>query len=215
MARKSDPRFEALLLASVLAAAGSTVPSTADASSRPDPEAAPVLVELFTSEGCSSCPPADALLAELAALPAVEGARVVPLGYHVTYWDRLGWRDRFSDPAWTARQEDYARALGEASVYTPQAIVDGRIALVGSRERGENAARRLRHVAVVRLREELGTVAAARGPIRLPTISLQLAADWDLEALDLVAVVQRRGPGPVVAIATRPVRERGPGTAQQ
>lgn len=87
-----------------------------------------VLVELFTSQGCSSCPPADAMLAELS-----EYERVLPLSLHVDYWDYLGWHDQFARPEWSARQEAYAHAHGERSVYTPQAIVDGSIAMVGSR----------------------------------------------------------------------------------
>lgn len=87
-----------------------------------------VLVELFTSQGCSSCPPADAMLAELS-----EYERVLPLSLHVDYWDYLGWHDQFARPEWSARQEAYARAHGKRSVYTPQAIVDGGIAIVGSR----------------------------------------------------------------------------------
>jgi len=99
-------------------------------------EPTPVLVELFTSEGCSSCPPADELLAELANAGDVAGARVIPLGFHVTYWDRLGWRDRFSDGRWTERQEDYARALRAPSVFTPQAVVGGTDSVVAN-QRGE------------------------------------------------------------------------------
>jgi hypothetical protein len=87
----------------------------------------PVVVELFTSEGCSSCPPADALLAELATRPDV-----LALSFHVDYWDRLGWRDPFSSPAATARQQDYSRIFGTGSVYTPQIVVDGHWQAVGS-----------------------------------------------------------------------------------
>lgn len=79
------------------------------------------VVELFTSQGCNSCPPADALLAELAAR-----GDVVALAYHVDYWDYLGWRDTLGSPENTMRQRDYAKALGVNSVYTPQAIVNGR-----------------------------------------------------------------------------------------
>ena len=89
--------------------------------------AALVVVELFTSQGCSSCPPADAILVELARRP-----NVLPLGFHVDYWDRLGWRDPFSSPEATARQPSYARALGLPAVYTPQVVINGRHEAVGS-----------------------------------------------------------------------------------
>jgi hypothetical protein len=87
----------------------------------------PIVVELFTSEGCSSCPPADALLAELATHPDV-----LALSFHVDYWDGLGWKDPFSSREATHRQERYKTLLDLATVYTPQIVVDGRWQAVGS-----------------------------------------------------------------------------------
>jgi hypothetical protein len=81
----------------------------------------PHLVELYSSEGCSSCPPAEAWLRTLHA-----GAEVVPLEFHVDYWDDLGWRDRFSDARYTARQQAIAARDGGSAVYTPQLVLDGR-----------------------------------------------------------------------------------------
>lgn len=87
----------------------------------------PVVVELFTSQGCSACPPADAMLRQLAGM---EG--VIALALHVDYWDYIGWEDTFAQPGFTARQEAYARASGERTVYTPQMIVGGADAVMGA-----------------------------------------------------------------------------------
>jgi hypothetical protein len=92
----------------------------------------PVLVELFTSEGCSSCPPADDLLARLDQKQVLEGIEVIPLGLHVDYWDFLGWHDPFSSSDHTRRQKHYARNIGFGRSYTPQMVADGRIQWVGS-----------------------------------------------------------------------------------
>jgi len=92
----------------------------------------PVLVELFTSEGCSSCPPADTLLTRLANEKTIGSAEIVALAFHVDYWDRLGWKDRFSSAAFTERQNRYAAAWKTDRVYTPQAVVDGRVEFVGT-----------------------------------------------------------------------------------
>ncbi len=89
--------------------------------------ARPSVIELFTSQGCSSCPPAEALLGELKLSP-----NVLALAFHVTYWDELGWADRFALPFADQRQSRYAHALNLSSVFTPQVIVDGRRSFVGS-----------------------------------------------------------------------------------
>ncbi|HEY2419585.1 MAG TPA: DUF1223 domain-containing protein [Steroidobacteraceae bacterium] len=87
----------------------------------------PTVVELYTSQGCSSCPPADALLGEL-----THERNVLALAFHVDYWDDQGWIDRFASPAATQRQQRYGQTLKLASVFTPQAIIDGQRSLVGS-----------------------------------------------------------------------------------
>ncbi len=92
----------------------------------------PVVVELFTSEGCSSCPPADAVLLDLDRKAESSGAELILLGEHVDYWNYIGWTDRFSSAQFSQRQSDYARDFHLASVYTPQMVIDGREQLVGN-----------------------------------------------------------------------------------
>lgn len=95
----------------------------------------PVVVELFTSEGCSSCPPADELLARMAQQQPIANAEVIALEEHVDYWNELGWVDPFSSGEWTARQQVYAGILGNGNAYTPQMVVDGKTEFVGSQSK--------------------------------------------------------------------------------
>lgn len=100
----------------------------------------PVLVELFTSEGCSSCPPADVNLSRIEKNQPVANAEIITLALHVDYWNSLSWKDEFSSPLYSQRQQGYLQALKLESNYTPQMIVDGRTEFVGSNEERTNKA---------------------------------------------------------------------------
>jgi hypothetical protein len=126
------PLFSAFALGLALdSGATSSQPQVAGASSATNVS---VIVELFTSEGCSSCPPAEALLATFEAQQPISHAQVIALEEHVDYWNNLGWVDPFSSSEWTERQQEYAATLGNQNPYTPQIVVNGHTELVGSRE---------------------------------------------------------------------------------
>ena len=128
------------------------------------PEPGPWPLELFTSQGCSSCPAADAVLAGL-----VGRADLLPLALHVTYWDRLGWRDSLGDPRFTERQRWYARLLRGQGLYTPQLVVAGEIDLVGTDSRLE----RLLSALAARPHPALITI-GTHGEVALPALPLSL-----------------------------------------
>jgi hypothetical protein len=149
MSQNRFPNVVLLTLLLLSAVSFELVNSGRSAASEATNEAAqrlPVLVELFTSEGCSSCPPADVLLGRLDRFQPVPAAELIVLSEHVDYWDDIGWKDPFSSHQFTLRQSDYARRFWLDGPYTPQMIVDGDAQLVGSDEKEalraiENAAK--------------------------------------------------------------------------
>lgn len=167
----------------------------------------PVVLELFTSQGCSSCPPAEALLGDYAA----RGGAVLPLAFHVTYWNGLGWRDGFSLPAATDRQAAYAARFGEGS-FTPQMVIDGRRSVVGSR-RGEVAE------AIGRAKAEVGAAVPVSLARRGGEIAVSIGAGGGSGSVTLVgfdrahttAVARGENAGRSIAQANivRAVREIG------
>jgi hypothetical protein len=180
------------------------------------------VVELFTSEGCSSCPPADAVLADLVR---AGDPRVYPLALHVDYWDELGWPDRFASPENTARQRAYAGALGGRGLYTPQAIVDGTDAFVGSDagQTREAVARALARPVAVRLSvaarragpDAVAVDCTATGPAAGATLEVAVVAR---EAVTAVRAGENAGKtlrhaNVVVGLAAAPVGGDGRATA--
>src|SRR5580698_2329765 len=115
--------------AAIAAALGFAAPTVWASAAGAADAAHPTVVELFQSQGCSSCPPANANVMALSDRPDV-----LALSFQVTYWDNLGWKDTFGSPRYTARQWDYARALRHDNVWTPQVVVNGRADVVGVRK---------------------------------------------------------------------------------
>jgi hypothetical protein len=173
--------FGSLVPAAIIARPGVPLSSPASPSNRmsggaSDPKqggATPVLVELFTSEGCSSCPPADEVMARLAKTQLVPGAEIIALGEHVDYWNRLGWTDPFSSSEFSRRQREYSSAFASDQVYTPQMIVDGETEFVGSNMAKARAAI-ARAASMPKATVEIGP-AEDRGSARRGTNSIKLA----------------------------------------
>ena len=130
-----------------------------------------VIVELFTSEGCSSCPPADALLKELSEQQKTDDVQIVALEEHVDYWNHLGWRDPYSAAEFSERQNDYSHVFGTNGVYTPQMIVDGQHEIVGSRSL---AARAAIQKAASQPKAEIALLASARATSGRPAVEVQV-----------------------------------------
>lgn len=145
-----------------------------------------VVVELYTSQGCSSCPPADELLAEM-----VGRDDVIALAFHVDYWDYLGWKDSFGSPGFTARQHGYAQAVNATTVYTPQMIIGGVDHVIGSK-----AMEVMDYVAAHRAEVDLVTMQASRSGD-----NIQIQAQPKATGLgNLVVQVVRYNPEETVAI---------------
>ena len=144
-----------------------------------------VVVELFTSQGCSSCPPADELLRQIG-----RERGVLALSFHVDYWNRLGWKDPFSDHRWSERQERYARAFGTHGLYTPMMVIDGRQDLVGSKstEVREAIAERRSAPATAELQVET-RIAAGTVEVRVRVVPLRKLAS----KTDVVLLVYENG----------------------
>ena len=149
-------------------AAQTTVSTESEAAKPADANATPVVVELFTSEGCSSCPPADEVLSKLDKMQPIQGVEVIALGEHVDYWNRLGWTDPYSSEDFSKRQSRYSDAFNQGSVYTPQMIVDGRDEFAGGN--------------MERARTAIAKAAQA------PKANIQLASSQNSEATDSRAV---------------------------
>jgi len=151
-----------------------------------------VIAELFTSEGCSSCPPADTLMRQLADAQPFDGAHLIALEEHVDYWDRLGWRDPFSSPQFTSRQTEYHdRVFRSNAVYTPQLVVDGVRECVGS---DRSAIRAIVADSIRRPRAAVKVQSVAVASHLSVTVSV-----------DVPAAVERRGDAEIFVV----VAERG------
>lgn len=155
----------------------------------------PVVVELFTSEGCSSCPPADALLARMDETQPVEGAEVIALAQHVDYWNYLGWSDPYSSHEMSERQGAYSRAFGRDGVYTPQMVVDGRAEFAGgnSDKAFEEVERAAREPKAEVLLTRADAQAKSDAPVRLSLRVEKLPKLSDGDAAEVLLAITEGG----------------------
>jgi hypothetical protein len=163
--------------------AGATTPAA-------DEGGAPVVLELFTSQGCSSCPPADRLLSRLGH-DGASGKRVLPLAFHVDYWNYIGWTDPFSSADWSARQTEYSRRFKLDGIYTPQIVVNGRAQLVGSDEEG--IAREIEAAARQPSARVTLAVDAAGGRRVVADVTAEATTALEADRLDAVVVLYESG----------------------
>ena len=153
-------------------------------SSRPTP----VLIELFTSEGCSSCPPVDILLKKLDASQPIPGAQLIVLSEHVTYWDQDGWKDPNSSSSLTQRQNSYEDALGETTPYTPQLIVDGtHVVRAGNAKQIEDTLQKAASIPKVPLR--IGDVTVDAATPTLLRAHIETDANFEKHSADVYVAV--------------------------
>lgn len=159
--------WELCMVGAVGAVLGTSGPEKGAGAPKPEPFA---VVELFTSEGCSSCPPADKVLAEMAGAARTDKTRVFCLSFHVDYWDNLGWADPYGDKAYSERQKAYVKALNVRSAYTPQMVVNGKEEFVGSH--GEQARKAV--AAAMKKPARAGVAATTkRGSADKPVVSVE------------------------------------------
>lgn len=151
---------------------------------------APVVVELFTSDGCSSCPPADRVFSGLVLNQPIPNAHVIALGMHVDYWDQLGWKDPASLALATARQQAYGRIWGADRVYTPQVVVDGASEMVGS---DEGAVTRAIARAAAQPHAHVSETIAVDGDAVNATVSVEAVPPVAKEPLDAVLCLTEDG----------------------
>ena len=165
----------------LLAIAGAAWAQAASSAQPPGPASHGVaVIELFTSEGCSSCPPADALLERFVGDAQRSGRPVYGLSFHVDYWDHLGWKDRYSSADYSQRQSRYARRLGLGSLYTPQMIVNGTREFVGSNRAAADAA----------IREALANAAPARIRLSASVQGHEVAVKYAVEGAPAGAILE-------------------------
>src|SRR5450631_3373345 len=145
-----------------------------------------VLVELFTSEGCSSCPPADALLRQVNGSQTSGGQLVVGISEHVTYWNQLGWSDPFSSPVYTERQNDYSERFHLEGVYTPQMVINGAEQIVGSDRAALLHAVEKEDAESPRMSLRIVSLSVAAGHL---TVNLSTSGDLPAHGADLIAVL--------------------------